>query len=55
MIKELRKQFGLTRQQFCELLDIPYKTLQKWELGERRPPAYLIKLIEFYLNNKLSK
>jgi DNA-binding transcriptional regulator YiaG len=46
----LRRQYGLSRKQFCEALEIPYRTVQAWELGVRRCPAYtfamMAKLLE---------
>ena len=48
-ILDLRKKSGMTRSEFCEYLEIPYRTLQNWELGIRECPDYLIKLIEFKL------
>lgn len=51
-IKDIREQFGLSRQQFCEDFDIPYRTVQDWELGNRKCPDYLIKLIQYKLEKE---
>lgn len=51
-IKELRKLTGMTRPQFCEYLNIPYRTMQDWELGNRTCPDYLITLIEYKLTRE---
>lgn len=48
-LKELRERYGLTRHQFCDYFDIPYRTVQDWELGNRQCPDYLVKLIEYKL------
>lgn len=48
-IKDLREQSGMSRKEFCEYFEIPYRTLQDWELGSRSCPAYLLKLIEYKL------
>ena len=38
---ELRDRTGMTRREFCEYFEIPYRTLQDWELGNRKMPEYL--------------
>lgn len=49
-IKLLRERHGLSRQQFCDVFCIPYRTLQAWELGQRKCPDYvcqmMVKLLE---------
>ena len=44
-IKDTRLAAGLTQKQVSELLEIPIKTLQKWEQGERNPAPWAEKLI----------
>lgn len=44
---ELRNSTGLTRKEFCEYFEIPYRTLQDWELGNRKMPEYLLRLMEY--------
>lgn len=51
-VKEIRDAYGMTRKQFCEYFGIPYRTVQDWELGHRKCPDYLIKLIEYKLHNE---
>ena len=51
-IKELREQYNLSRQQFCEYFQIPYRTVQDWELGNRKCPEYLLELIEYKLQKE---
>lgn len=53
-IKELRERSGMTRPQFAEYFEIPYRTVQDWELGNRKCPEYLIKLIEYKLKKEES-
>ena len=48
-IIELRDRTGMTRKEFCEYFDIPYRTLQDWELGNRKMPDYLLRLMEYKL------
>ncbi|MBQ8983752.1 MAG: helix-turn-helix domain-containing protein [Lachnospiraceae bacterium] len=52
-IQEAREKVGLTRKQLCEWLEIPYRTLQNWEIGVRACPPYMEKLIvEKIINEK---
>ena len=51
-IKALREKYKLTRKEFTELFEIPYRTVQDWELGNRKCPNYLIKLIEYKLEKE---
>lgn len=46
-IKTLRAQTGLTQKEFGELLNIPVRTIQDWEQGNRTPLDYVVELIEF--------
>ena len=40
---ELRESTGMTRKEFCEYFEIPYRTVQDWELGNRKMPDYLLR------------
>lgn len=44
---ELRTSTGMNRRQFAEYFDIPYRTMQDWELGNRKMPEYLFRLMEY--------
>ena len=44
---ELRPSTGMTRREFCEYFEIPYRTLQDWELGNRKMPDYLLRLMAY--------
>ena len=44
---ELRESTGMTRTEFCEYFEIPYRTVQDWELGNRKMPDYLLRLMEY--------
>lgn len=44
---ELRKSTGMNKRQFSEYFGIPYRTFQDWELGNRRVPEYLFRLMEY--------
>lgn len=51
-IKELREAAGMSRRQFMEYFGVPYRTLQDWELGSRKCPAYLLGLMEYKLQKE---
>ena len=44
---ELRESTGMTRKEFCEYFEIPYRTVQDWELVNRKMPDYLLRLMEY--------
>ena len=44
---ELRKSTGMNKRQLSEYLGIPYRTFQDWELGSRRVPEYLFRLMAY--------
>ena len=44
-IEEARKQQGMSRRELSDWLEIPYRTLTIWEIGERSCPHYIEKLI----------
>ncbi|MDO4514982.1 MAG: transcriptional regulator [Lachnospiraceae bacterium] len=46
---ELRNSTGMTRREFCEYFEIPYRTMQDWELGNRKMPEYLLRLMAYKL------
>lgn len=50
--KELRQQSGMERTEFAEYFGIPYRTVQSWELGDRKCPEYLLKLMEYKLKKE---
>jgi DNA-binding transcriptional regulator YiaG len=45
-IREIRNITGLNKTKFAEKYNIPYRTLQDWEAGKRKPPAYVFPLLE---------
>ena len=51
-IKELRASAGMTQNEFGEYLNIPMRTIQNWEGGQRNCPEYVIDLIKYRLDNE---
>lgn len=48
-IYELRVKTGLNRKEFSKELGIPYMTLTDWELGKHEAPAYVYRLMQYYV------
>lgn len=46
---EVRKDTGMNRKEFSEYFQIPYRTVQDWELGNRQMPSYLLRLMVYKL------
>ncbi len=46
-LRKLRESTGMNRREFCEYFEIPYMTETDWELGNRRMPRYLLRLMEY--------
>ncbi len=42
----------MTRQEFMEFFGIPYRTVQSWELGDRKCPQYVLDLMEYKLRKE---
>lgn len=45
-LRELRVQLGDTQSEFAQRYHIPFRTVQNWEAGVRKPPEYLMELLE---------
>lgn len=43
----LREETGMNRREFAEYFGIPYRTMQDWELGNRKMPEYLLRLMMY--------
>lgn len=50
--KELRESSGMNKTKFAEYFEIPYRTVQNWELGLRECPEYLLKLMAYKLEHE---
>ena len=47
---------GMNKAQFARYFGIPYRTYQEWELGGRRVPEYLLRLMAYKIEvEKLGK
>ena len=50
-IKEIRQSTGLSQAKFCEILNIPKRTVEDWEQGARKCPEYVAELIAYRVAN----
>ena len=44
-LKYIRGIYGMKRSEFCEHFGIPLRSLQHWEIGDRKPAPFLIFLV----------
>lgn len=51
-IKELRESTGMNRKEFCKYFQIPYRTVTERELDNRHAPEYVLRLLEYYIQNE---
>ena len=54
MIKKLRKQLGLTQEQFAAKLGVTFSTVNRWEAGRSKPSPLAWREIE-RLSKSVSK
>lgn len=52
-IRELRKRLNETQSMFARRYNIPFRTVQNWENGVHKPPAYVSDLLEMRVNEDL--
>lgn len=52
IIKELRRETGLSQKKFADKFEIPVASLQNWETGRTAPPPYIIFMIKQILQLK---
>lgn len=49
-LSALRIEYKMSRKEFAEYFNIPYRTVQNWELGYRKCPLYLREMMRFKLH-----
>ena len=52
-VREMRTRLGDTQSGFAARYGIPFRTVQNWESGVRRPPEYIISLLESRIREDL--
>lgn len=50
---EMRESTGMSRKDFAEYLNIPYRTMTDWERDLRTMPEYVFALIEYKVSHDL--
>ena len=45
-VEEMRTALNMTKRDFSNRYNIPYRTVQDWESGNRIPPEYVVELLE---------
>ena len=51
LVRELRKQTGLTQEKFAAKLGVTYPTINRWENGRAKPSPLAMQKIEELLRN----
>lgn len=49
---ELRTAAGMSRKAFAEYFEIPIRTVDHWDIGDRECPVYLLKLMKYKLEKE---
>ncbi len=52
-IREMRTRLGDTQSEFAARYNIPFRTVQNWETGLRKPPEYIMTLLECRIREDL--
>lgn len=52
-IRAMRMQLGDTQSEFAARYQIPFRTIQNWENGTRKPPEYLVNLLQHRIQEDL--
>ena len=52
-IREMREELGVTQSEFAARYNIPFRTVQNWETGLRKPPEYVVDLLESRIKEDL--
>ena len=52
-LKELKREFNISMRDICSGLGASYRTLQNWNLNERRPSKWILRaVVEAVVNNR---
>ena len=54
-IEKARKALGWSRPKMAEEMEIPRRTIEAWEWGDREPPAYVEKLVLAEMKRRLEE
>lgn len=48
-LSEIRAKVGMTQEAFAKWIGVPLRTYQHWEMGDRQPQSWAVKLIAHYV------
>ncbi|MBQ8245817.1 MAG: helix-turn-helix domain-containing protein [Lachnospiraceae bacterium] len=51
-IRELCREHNLTQRALAERFGIPLRTVEDWSTGKRKPPSYVVQMIQTILESK---
>ena len=51
-IKKLRIRTRMTQKEFAKYFNIPQRTIENWEGRQRKPPPYVVELIEYKIRKE---
>lgn len=54
-IKKLRLKIGMSQRKFAKYFNIPKRTIENWESGQRTPPEYVVELIKYKIEGECKK
>lgn len=46
---QIKEESGMNWKEYAAYFQIPYRTVQDWERGNRKMPDYLLRLMEYKL------
>ena len=49
ILKQMRKETGMSQVKYAEYMGIPRRTIEDWESGKHVPPEYVVRLIAYKL------
>ena len=52
-LRDMRMRLGETQSEFAARYQIPFRTVQNWESGVRKPPEYIVRMLEHCVNSDL--
>ena len=54
-IREICEQYGLTQAALAQRFGIPLRTVEDWATGKRKPPPYVVAMIQRILELEKGK
>lgn len=52
-VRDMRQQLGVTQAEFATRYNIPFRTIQNWEAGVRKPAQYILDLLQAQVNKDI--